>query len=183
VTAEASRRVALLANVLGYQLVWFACVGGAAAGRLWPGLLASALFAAATLLLGGRWRADLRTVAVAVPLGFGMDSLFAAAGWLAYAPAGPWPLAAPAWIGAIWLGFAMTLNHSLAFLRRQLAVAAGLALAGAPLAYLGAARGFGVLSLATPTALSLFVLGLAWAVLLPAIFVLDARWPREAPLR
>lgn len=168
----------MLANVLGYQAVWFASVGGAAAGTPWPGLLASAAFVLATLCWGGRWRADLRTLAIAVPLGFGMDSLFAAFGWLAYEPAGPWAYAAPAWIAAIWLGFAMTLNHSLAFLRRRLGLAAVFGLAGAPLAYWSAGRAFGVLAFADPAVM--LAVGAAWMLVLPAIFALDARPPRRA---
>jgi hypothetical protein len=169
------RQYATVANAVGYQLVWFACVAGAAAGRVWPGLLAAAVFMVATLRLGGCWRADVRTLAIAVPLGFGLDSAFAAAGWLAYDPPGPWPLAAPAWIAALWLGFAMTLNHSLRFLRRRPVAAALLGMLGAPLAYLGAARGFGVLAFATPWPPVLLALALAWGLLLPAIFALDAR--------
>lgn len=181
--SDPSTRVATLANVLGYQLVWFACVAGAAAGRPWPGWLASALFTLVTLRLGGCWRSDLRTLVVAVPLGFGTDSLFAAGGWLAYAPAGPWPFAAPAWIGAIWFAFAMTLNHSLAFLRTRPTLSAVLGLVGAPLAYLGASRGFGVLAIATPVPAVLLSLGVAWAVLLPSIFAIDRRrpWRTAAP--
>lgn len=176
-----SPRTALIANVLGYQCVWFACVGAAAAGRPLLGIAASLAFTLATLALGGRWRADLRTVAIALPLGFAMDSAFAAAGWLAYAAPGPWPFAAPAWIAAIWLAFAMTLNHSMGFLRRHALAASLLGLAGAPLAYWGASRGFGVLGFAEPVVDSLLAVGLAWALLLPVILRLDApRPPREA---
>jgi hypothetical protein len=171
-------RTALLANVLGYQCVWFACVGGAAAGRPLLGIAASLAFTLATLALGGRWRADLRTVAIALPLGFVMDSAFAAAGWLAYAAPGPWPSAAPAWIAAIWLAFAMTLNHSLGFLRGHAVAASLLGLAGAPLAYWSASRGFGVLGFAQPVFGVLLAIGAAWALLLPAMLRIAA--PSEA---
>ena len=173
-------RAALAANALGYQAVWFACVAGAAQGRVWPGVAASLVFTAATLLLGGRWRADARMIAIAVPLGLGMDSLFAMAGWLAYHPAGPLPFAAPAWIAAIWLAFAMTLNHSLAFLRRHRGAAAGLAAAAAPAAYWGASRGFGVLDFAAPALAVTLAVGAAWALLLPAILALETRLARPA---
>ena len=164
----------MLANVLGYQAVWFACIGGASRGLVWPGVLASLLFVSATLWRGGRCRQDLRTAAIALPLGFGMDSLFVAAGWLAYEPAGPWPTAAPAWIAALWLAFAMTLNHSLALLRKHLVVAALLGAVGGPLAYWGAASGFGVLSFGPPALVASLAVGAAWAVLLPSILMLDS---------
>ena len=175
-------RIATLANVLGYQAVWFACIAGASRGLVWPGVLASLLFVSATLWRGGRWREDLRTVAVALPLGFGMDSLFVAAGWLAYEPAGPWPMAAPVWIAALWLSFAMTLNHSLALLRKHVAVAALLGAVGGPLAYWGAASGFGVLSFGPPALVASLAVGAAWAVLLPTILVLDSRAAQRTAL-
>lgn len=163
-----------LANVVGYQLVWFACVAGASAGLAWPGVVASLLFSAATLMFAGRRNADLRTLAIAVPLGFGLDSMLVASGLIAYSPPGPATALAPVWIGAIWLSFAMTLNHSLAFLRPRRAVSALLGLVGGPFAYWSASRAFGVIEFAEPVT-TVVALGLGWAALLPLVFTLDAR--------
>jgi hypothetical protein len=167
----------MLANVLGYQAVWFACVGGAAAGLAWPGVIAALVFAIATLALAGRSAADLRTLAVVLPLGFMVDSGLVMSGWISYSPAGPMQALAPIWIAAIWLAFAFTLNHSLAFLRPHRALSALLGLAGGPLAYWGASRAFGVIEFAQPAATTLVVVGLCWAVLLPLLFALDKRAP------
>lgn len=176
-------RTRVVANALAFQGVWFACVVGASFGHAWPGLLAALAFAAATLLLGGRWRGDLRTLAIALPLGLGLDCGFAAIGWLQYPAVGAWPLAAPPWIAALWVGFAMTLNHSLAFLRGEPRLAALLGLVGGPLAYWGAARGFGVVSLPASAGMTLLALGLAWAALLPLVFRLDALLPGAGAAR
>lgn len=163
----------MIANVLGYQGVWFACVGGAASGLVWPGLAAALAFAFATLALGGRRAADLRTLAFVLPLGFLVDSGLVASGWISYSPPGPAGTLAPVWIAAIWLAFAFTLNHSLAFLRSQRALSALLGLAGGPLAYWGASRAFGVIEFAQPAFLTLMVVGMCWAILLPVLFALD----------
>jgi len=165
----------MLANVLGYQAVWFACVGGAAAGLAWPGVIASVIFAIATLALSGCRTADLRTLAFVLPLGFMVDSGLVASGWISYSPAGPWQSLAPVWIAAIWLSFAFTLNHSLAFLRAHRALCALLGLAGGPLAYWRASRAFGVIELAPPALMTLAVVGLCWAALLPLLFALGGR--------
>lgn len=167
-------RIGLIANALAFQGVWFACIVGASFGHSWPGVLAALGFAGTTLACGGQRRADLRIMAIALPLGLGLDCGLAALGWLQYAPTGSWPLAAPPWIAALWVGFAMTLNHSLAFLRGEPRLAALLGLVGGPLAYWGAARGFGVVSLPAPAGMTLVALGLAWAALLPLVFRLDA---------
>lgn len=163
----------MLANVVGYQAVWFACVGGAASGRSWPGVAAALTFAIAMLALGGRRAADLRTLAFVLPLGLVVDSTLVASGWISYSPSGPAASMAPAWIAAIWLAFAFTLNHSLAFLRPHRVMSALLGLAGGPLAYWGASRGFGVIEFAKPAVTTLLVVSLCWAVLLPLLFTLD----------
>ena len=165
----------LLANMIGYQAVWFACVGGAASGLAWPGVIASLAFSIATLLFAGRRAADLRSIALMLPLGFTLDSGLVASGWVAYSPAGPGNAIAPVWIAAVWLSFALTLNHSLSFLRRHRAASALLGLAGGPLAYWSASRAFGVIEFTQPAVATLAVLGLCWAVLLPLVFALDAR--------
>lgn len=172
-TASASRS-AILANALGYQAVWFACVLGAAQGLAWPGALASALFTAATLAWGGCPRRDLGILLILLPLGLGMDSVFAAMGWVHYAAPGPWGQAAPIWIAAIWMSFGMTLNHSLSFLRRRPWLAALLGLVGAPLAYWSASRGFGVIHFSQPATAILVALAMCWSVLLPLAFGLDS---------
>ena len=164
------------ANVIGYQLVWFACVAGAGRGLAWLGPMAALLFAAATLLCGGKRDADLRTLFVTLPIGIALDSAFAASGWLVYAEPWPWQGAAPAWIWALWTGFALTLNHSLAFLRDRPWLAALLGLLGGPLAYWAAAGGFDAVAFgAAPMPWVMAALALAWALALPVVFALDKR--------
>lgn len=165
-----------VSNVIGYQLVWFACVAGAGRGMAWLGPVAALLFAAATLAWGGKRKADLRTLALALPLGFAIDSAFAASGWLVYAQAWPWQAAAPVWIWALWAGFAMTLNHSLAFLGDRPCSSILLGLLGGPLAYWAAADAFGALAFGAPVVWVMTALALAWAALLPVLLALNKRF-------
>lgn len=170
------------ANMLGYQLVWFSAVIGAATGQAWPALLSAAIFILAQGL-GSRERgSDARLVASAVAVGLAMDGALSLSGLLRYAsPTAGLP--APAWILAIWAAFAMTLNHSLAFLRTRPAWAAVLGGVGGPLAYLGAARGFGVLQFPSGLAPALLALALGWALAMPLLAALAGRWqPRRAAL-
>jgi len=159
-----------VANLVGYQGLWLACVAGAGSGRAWLAPVAAAAFALLVLRWGGKARQDLHMLLVALPLGVAFDSALAAAGWLAYAS--PWPSAslAPAWIWSLWLGFALTLNHTLAFLRTRPMAAALFGLVGGPLAYAAAASGFDAVVFAAPVAWTLGVLALGWAVLLPVLF-------------
>jgi hypothetical protein len=143
-------------NIVGFQLVWLACVAGAGAGLIWIGPAAAMVFCAAMLRFGGKARQDIQLLSIAIPLGFALDSAFAASGWLRYANAWPWSYASPVWIWAMWTGFALTLNHSLAFLRDRPWLAAGFGMLGGPAAYLAAAGAFDAVSFGAPV---IWVLG------------------------
>lgn len=167
-----NRRGWLLCNAVGYQSVWLACALGAAHGRLWVALLALPVFAALTLRFGGQMDADLRSVFLVLPIGFALDSVLLASGVLAYAT--PWPLAgvAPAWICAIWAAFALTLNHSFAFLAARPGLAAAVGAIGGPAAYLAAA-GLGAVKFEVPLVWALLALAGSWSVVLPLITSLN----------
>ena len=59
----------LVANVLGFQAVWFASVIGAANGLPWAGPLAVVIYAAAHFAWTPDRRGDLRMLAIAVSMG------------------------------------------------------------------------------------------------------------------
>lgn len=173
---QLSRPWLLALNVIGSQIVWFACVAGASRGMVWLGPLAAIVFAAITLARGGKRDADLKTLALALPIGFALDSTFAASGWMIYAERWPWQHAAPIWIWALWAGFAMTLNHSLAFLADRPWPAALLGLFGGPLAYWTAAGAFDAVSFGVPALWVMAALAVAWALVVPLLFALNKRF-------
>jgi hypothetical protein len=160
-----------LANIVGYQCVWFIAVFGAARASPWPAAAAALAFAAIQLAWSRRRRADLSAVAASIVAGVAVDGALAHAGLVIYAAPLP-ALGAPLWILAIWSAFGLTLGHSLAFLQRRPWVAALLGASGAPLAYLGAAR-IEAVQLRTP---GLLALGAAWVLVLPLL----ARFARAA---
>lgn len=173
---NARHRPWLLAlNLLGFQAVWLAAVAGAGEGLAWAGPLAALAFTAVTLALGGQRAADLRSLALALPIGFLLDSAFAASGWLRYAQAWPWAAAAPVWIWALWAGFALTFNHSLRHLGTRPGLAALLGLLGGPFSYWVAASSFDAIDFGAAPAQVMVALGLAWAAILPALLVLNRR--------
>lgn len=170
-----NRTLRLVGNVVGYQAVWVASVAGAGQGLAWTGPLAALLFVAAVLAFGGKARHDLRILGIALAVGFVLDSAFAASGWLRYAEPIPWTFAAPVWIWSLWAGFAMTLNHSMDFLRARPWASAVFGLVGGPLAYLAAARAFDAVSFGVPLAWAMAALALGWAVVMPLLYALDQR--------
>jgi hypothetical protein len=107
-------------------------------------------------------------MALALLCGVLLDGALAMSGLLRYAtPAPAVPTGgAPLWILALWLSFALTFNHSLAWLRSRPAAAVLLGALGGPLAYASAARLAGVVEFGPPRGVSLGVLAAGWAVAL-----------------
>lgn len=167
------------ANLIGYQLVWFAAVIGAAHGLAWPGVAAMLLFASAQLLLVRHWRMDLTLMASAFVLGFLLDGGLIRAGLASYLSGWPGSALAPAWILALWMAFSLTFSQSLRYLQERLWLAALFGFVGGPLAYLGAARTWHVVSFAVPAWHGLLCLGVGWALATPALAWLARRGSRE----
>jgi len=176
-----NRTALLICNVVGFQAVWMASIAGAGQGFAWTGPLAAVLFVAAMLAFGGKARQDLRMLAIALPIGFLLDTAFAASGWLRYAEPQPWVFAAPVWIWSLWAGFALTLNHSMDFLRERPWASAVFGLLGGPLAYWTAAGAFDAVSFGVPVSWAMAALAIGWAVVLPLLFALDQRLASPRP--
>ncbi|MFY8133761.1 MAG: DUF2878 domain-containing protein [Aquimonas sp.] len=165
----------LLANIVCFQLVWMATVGGAAQGLWWAGPLAVALFAAWQVPLSSAPRADLKLMAIAAVAGFAIDSALVLSGLLTFSTPVPWDFAAPIWIIALWVAFALTLNHSMDSLKRRPVLAVLLGLIGGPLAYWVAAHVWNAVDLNGSTLLGLGVIGLVWALITPLLLALAER--------
>jgi len=157
----------VLVNFVAFQLGWFACVLGAAHGLPWAGTGVALAIVAWHLTRAARPRAEIGLVLIAAGIGALWDSGLSALGWIRYPSGVLIEGAAPYWIVAMWMLFATTLNVSLAWLRRNLPLAAVFGALGGPLAYLGGAK-LGALTFGAQEA-ALVALALGWAVLTPLL--------------
>lgn len=165
--------IALIVNLLGFNVVWTAAVMGAAHGMAVLGLAAYAVFAGWQFLVAShRPGRDLVLTLVVVPTGWLVDSALAALGWLHYAPGWPGPGLAPWWIALLWANFVLILNHGLAPLHARPALAAVLGALGGPFAYLVAER-LGAVSFPPGHAPGLLALAVVWASAMPLLFGLN----------
>lgn len=174
-------------NFILSQIGWFACVLGAANG--WP--LAGALVALALIALH-LWavaepRLEAALIVVAGGLGLLLDSLLLNLGLTRYPSGMLSPYLAPYWIVAMWMLFATTLNLSLRWLKDRSALAALFGALGGPLAFYAGHR-LGAVDFAEPQWHSLAALAVTWALAMPLVFALAARWdgtvsPRPAAER
>ncbi|WP_295943683.1 DUF2878 domain-containing protein [uncultured Xanthomonas sp.] len=163
-----------LINYLALQGLWLAAVVGAAHGLAWAGPAALALFALYQLQPRRRARGDAALIALALPLGAGVDAAIRAGDWVRYAaaPPAPWP---PLWILALWAGFALTFQHSLAWVMRHPWRAALFGAIGGPLGYVLAARGWQAVTLVAPTSQALLALAVGWAAALTLLSLATRR--------
>jgi hypothetical protein len=166
-----------LANFVGYQAVWFIAVLGAGRSGTWPALGALALYALCQLASSRERRSDLVLLLLAVGLGTALDGTLAATGLLHYAASSPAlpPGGAPLWILALWAAFALTLNHSLAWLRQRRWLALLLGAVGGPLAYGAAERLASAVVFAAPRTRGLAALALGWGLAIVALTEVAAR--------
>jgi len=162
-----------LLNALLYQLGWFACVLGAAAG--WGGLGASLAISLAIvhLLLAESPGKEWPLMLAATGIGIVVESIHAGLGVLEIQGHAAGSIA-PIWIVVLWVQFATTLHFCLGWLSQRYLLAFGLGLIGGPLAFLGGER-LGAANFGEPRMLSIGVIGLVWALALPILVWLADR--------
>ncbi|UCC14583.1 MAG: DUF2878 domain-containing protein [Gammaproteobacteria bacterium] len=156
-------------NIVAFQGVWFASVLGAAHGYPWIGAVALLPFLLWQLGSSSDPGYDLRALLVMGAAGLAIDSIYPILGSLSYSS--PWPSSgfAPAWLVVMWLNLALTMNHSLRWLRRRYLLAALFGSTGGALSYWAGAR-LGAMQLHWPTSTIIPLIGLIWAVALPATY-------------
>ena len=119
-----------LLNALLFQLNWFACVlGGAHDQLIWPLLTLSLMFA--QIARSRFLHSDIFLALGAALVGLFLDTLWIRLGILDYGTE-----LAPVWIVMMWMGAALSLNHSLSWLQAQPMLGGILAAMVAPLCYL-----------------------------------------------
>ncbi len=170
-----TKNLPLLFNIIGFQTVWFLCVYGAAHNSFVPGLIAGTAFALAVTLLSTDRKRDLITLALALPVGFIMDSALAKSGLITFSYAVPSANWAPVWIMCLWLGFSFTLNHSLQSIYAKPLAIFLFGFLGAPLAYSIAAYKFGAMTFNADVLTALIAIACVWGFGLLALRHLNIR--------
>ncbi len=172
----------VLLNLVLFQVAWVVTVAGAGAGYWWAGLAATAALGAIVFRLSPWPRTDFTLLCVACLVGVVVDSLYVQAGLLRYAEPVPFTGLAPIWIVAMWMSFALTLNHSMRFFKGKPVLSAIFGLVGGPLAYWVAQSKFAAVEFLWEPIWVYGVLGVAWAILTPFLMYLATSWlPRFDP--
>ena len=100
-------------NFIAFQILWFGCVvGGGAHRELWIGSLSLIPLVLLVLFQPSRWL-DFMLAFTATALGLSLEYIWIKLGILSFSGA-TFP---PVWMGFLWFGFALTINHSMKFFR------------------------------------------------------------------
>jgi hypothetical protein len=177
--------MAILLNFGLFQAVWWTSVLGAANDRPLLGIWALLAFAVLHLALSSDRARDVKVLLAVTVAGGLADSALAWADVYAFRTGGPGGTPLPLWMWGLWANFSLTLFGALGWLRDRLALAALLGAVSGPLTYQGAVS-LGALELPRG-GVSLAVLAVAWALLLPGLLALakalgePPRVPSEVP--
>ena len=165
--------VLALFNFLAFEAAWLAAVTGGAAGR---GLLMSlpvvAVVAIHLAINKNRLRSEVGLILAVTLFGFLLETGFLGAGLIRYTGMTEGQVLPPVWIAALWFGFGTLPNACLAWLKGRWFLQAVLGLVSGPLTYWAGVK-LGAATLPDPGAGgALFAIGVAWALALPAIFLM-----------
>lgn len=164
----------VLINFINFQIGWFACALGAAAGWPWAGVAVVTAIVAWHLTRVTRPRQELVLITAAAVIGALWESLLVQLGWIQYPNGMLIEGTAPVWMVALWALFATTLNVSMSWLKRNVLMAVVFGAVGGPLAYYGGFK-LGALVFVDQTA-ALIALAIGWALLTPLLLQLAKRY-------
>ena len=167
------RIILALFNFLAFEAAWFAAVTGGATGRGWLLSLPVVAVVAIHLVLNrARLRTELALILAVTLFGILLETGFLGAGLIRYAGMAEGQVLPPVWIAALWFGFGTLPNACLAWLKGRWFLQAVLGVVSGPLTYWAGVK-LGAATLPDPGAGgALFAIGLAWALALPAIFLM-----------
>jgi hypothetical protein len=158
-------------NFVLFQMLWVACVLGAANRIIWPAI--AILFA--MLLIYSvptlRVKNDFLFILICLLLGFILDSLLAFFNFIDYSFDYGFSHIAPLWILFLWVGFALTLNHSMAWLFKNIKTGYLLMALGPPLSYISADR-LGAVIISNMVLTSLLV-SVSWMLVFKALLTVN----------
>jgi len=164
----------LITNLLLFQLGWFACVLGGAYDQVLIGSMIAIAVIAYHLYRATDAAQELRLLSLALIIGLVFESIVTAQGLARYSHGQVFDLIAPLWMILMWPLFATTLNLSMRWLKGLTPLL--IALIGAlfaPLAYYAGNR-LGAVEYDN-FMLSMAIIAIAWAVLLPALVTISVK--------
>jgi hypothetical protein len=167
-----------LVNFILFQMLWVACVLGAANQIIWPSIILVIAMLVTFSLPAFKVKNDIFLVFICLILGFILDSSLAYFNFIDYSFDYGYSLMAPLWILLLWIGFALTLNHSMAWIFKNIKLGYLLMAVGAPLSYISADR-LGAVTISNIVLTSLIV-SLSWVLVFTVLILIKKNQQTKA---
>lgn len=159
----------VLVNAALFQILWFAAIMGSAKLLIWPSILGCLLLVVWQLHPKRKHAGDIKLVGVAIVLGLIIDTLLLQLNLYEFTYPFPFEGISPLWIILMWIGFALTVNHSMKWLELHPLLPALMGGIFAPLSYLAGLRLGAVEYLAGPLLISICI-SITWAIAMTILF-------------
>ena len=164
-------------NFVLFQAAWFVCVLGASYNQTYLALALSIIILLIHFSLIKKRMLDLKLIIIAGLIGLLFDGVLLNFDLIIYNDPGlPYPYT-PIWIVMLWMIFAMTLNHSLAWLSQKYYLAILFGAIGGPLAYIAGEK-LGAITLLSTN--SIITLSIGWALITPILLVIANKLNKNA---
>ena len=151
-------------NFLLFQIGWFILILGAAWDKTFIAVLLGLVILAIHISMIDQKINELKLLLIAGVIGFLFDGFIQYYQFIIYnSPGWSFPLT-PIWIIMLWMIFAITLNHSLVWLKNRISLSAIFGAIGGPLAYLAGEK-LGAIIITQQ--LSLVLLSIGWSLITP----------------
>jgi len=152
-------------NAALFQILWFAAILGSAKLMLWPSVVACTVLAIWQLHPARKHASDIMLVCVAILLGLVIDTFLLQLDLYQFTYPFPVEGISPLWIILMWIGFALTVNHSMKWLELHALLPALMGAVFAPLSYLAGLRLGAIEYFADPLVVSAWI-SVSWAIAL-----------------
>jgi len=164
-------------NFIFFQLVWFVCIIGAAKNETHTAVAFSLLIVLFHFYLTKHKANELKILLLASIIGFLFDGFLLKSELVLYADHGWSYSITPLWIIILWMGFAITINSSLSWLKKKLNLSILFGAIGGPLAYLAGEK-LGAVTLLTSDAL--IIISTGWAIITPLLIFVSNKISKNA---
>ena len=164
-------------NFVLFQAAWFVCVLGAAYDRTYFALLIASIILLFHFAIIKKRLLELKLILIAGIIGLFFDGALLNFDLIIYNDPGlPYPFT-PIWIVMLWMIFAMTLNHSLAWLSQKIYISIFFGAIGGPLAYVAGEK-LGAITLLSND--SIITLSIGWALITPILIIIANKLNKNA---
>lgn len=148
-------------NAVGFQIIWWLSI---LYGEQYSLLVIVIL--ATHVALNKTPLTELKFITLVGVFGFSLDTILTFVGIFDFSLTHSYP---PYWLLLLWIGFAATIRHSLAFLPNHIAVLAITGAIGGTMSYLAAYK-LGAFEFGVDIAIGCFLLASLWSFLMPIFF-------------